>query len=94
MGVIADKLRDLQKAYKENDYAEYDQILDFAIEIAEEEENKHCEWENVIPPHGMPVFYTSCGKISLSRVSNYDIYCNFCGKKIKIVGDTKSGDSD
>lgn len=43
MGVIADKLRDLQKIYKENNYAEYDQILDFAIGIAEEEENKCCE---------------------------------------------------
>ena len=40
MGAIADKLRGLQKAYKENNYAEYDQILDFAIEIAETEENK------------------------------------------------------
>ena len=43
MGVISDKLKNLQKTYKENNYAEYDQILHFAIEIAEEEENKYCE---------------------------------------------------
>ena len=66
MGAIADKLRDLQKTYKENNYAEYDQILDFAIEIAETEENKCCEWKIVDTPHGMPIYNTGCGKIRLS----------------------------
>lgn len=62
MGVIAEKLRDLQKTYKENNYAEYDQILDFAIEITEEEENKHCEWHVNHTPMGFPFFTTECGK--------------------------------
>nr|DAW86665.1 MAG TPA: hypothetical protein [Bacteriophage sp.] len=52
MGVIADRLRDLQKTY-----AEYDQILDFAIEIADSEENKQCEWYVNHTPMGFPFFY-------------------------------------
>lgn len=52
MGVIADRLRDLQKTY-----AEYDQILDFAIEIADSEENKQCEWYVNHTPMGVSVFY-------------------------------------
>ena len=92
MGVIADKLRDLQKAYKENDYAEYEQILDFAIEIAETEENKFCEWKIVDTPHGMPIYNT--GKIRLSCATGIDIYCNACGRKIKIVNDKKASDSE
>lgn len=92
MGVIADKLRDLQKTYKENNYAEYDQILDFAIEIAEEEEDKHCEWYVTHTPYGFPFYTTGCGKIRFSCATGIDIYCNACGRKIKIVDDKKVGE--
>lgn len=94
MGAIADKLRGLQKAYKENDYAEYEQILDFAIEIAETEENKCCEWKIVDIPHGMPIYNTGCGRIRISCATGIDIYCNACGRKIKIVNDKKASDSE
>lgn len=94
MGVIADQLKDLQKTYKENNYAEYDQILDFAIEITEEEENKHCEWHVNHTPMGLPFFTTECGKIRLSCATGIDIYCNACGRKIKIVDDKKVGEND
>ena len=83
MGVIADKLRGLQKTYKENNYAEYDQILHFAIEIA----------ENVThTPYGFPVYATECGKMRLNYSKGYDIYCNACGRKIKIVDDKEVGE--
>ena len=84
MGVIADKLRELEKTYKENNYAEHEQILNFAIEIAEEEENKTCEWRIVDTPHGIPIYNTSCGKIRLVCAKGYDIYCNACGKIIEV----------
>ncbi len=94
MGVIADKLMGLQKAYKENDYAEYEQILDFAIEIAETEENKCCEWTIVDIPHEMTIYNTGCGKIRLSCATGIDIYCNACGRKIKIVNDKKESENN
>lgn len=94
MSVITDKLRDLQKTYKENNYAEYDQILRFAIEIVEAEENKSCEWKIIDTPHGMPIYNTGCGKIRFSCATGIDIYCNACGRKIKIVDDTKVGESE
>lgn len=92
MGVIADKLRDLQKTYKENNYAEYDQILHFAIEIAEGEENKYCEWHIADTPHGLPVYQTDCGQIRICCATVIDIYCNNCGKKIKVVRDLKASE--
>lgn len=94
MGVIADKLRDLQKTYKENNYAEYDQILDFAIEIADSEENKQCEWHVNHTPMGFPFFITECGKMRLSCATGIDFYCNACGRKIKIVDDAKVGENN
>lgn len=94
MGVISDKLKGLQKAYKENNYAEYDQILHFAIEIAQEEENKFCEWKIIDTPHVMPIYNTGCGEIRLSCATGIDIYCNACGRKIKIVDDTKVGENN
>lgn len=94
MGVIVDKLRGLQKIYKENNCAEYDQILHFAIEIAEDEENKCCEWRIVDRPNNCLIFNTECGRIRLSYSIDYDIYCNACGRKIKIVDDKKAKDSE
>lgn len=69
MGVISDKLKNLQKTYKENNYAEYDQILHFAIEIAEEEENKYCEWHIVDKPNG---------SISLNVTTRCPLYSLIC----------------
>ena len=44
-----------------------------------------CEWEIVDRPHNLPIYNTSCGKIRLQYVTGVDIYCNGCGKKIKVV---------
>ena len=64
-------------------------VVDDAIEII-----KHggvtddvCEWRIVDLPNNFPIYNTSCGKIRLQYATGVDIYCNGCGKKIKIVGD-------
>ena len=44
-----------------------------------------CEWKIVDRPHNLPIYNTSCGKIRLQYVTGVDIYCNGCGKKIKVV---------
>ena len=44
-----------------------------------------CEWRVVDRPHNLPIYNTSCGKIRLQYSTGYDIYCNGCGKKIKVV---------
>lgn len=62
--------------------------------IADEEENKCCEWRIVDMPHGLPVYNTSCGNIRLSCAKGYDIYCNGCGRKIKVIDDLKVSDSE
>ena len=46
-----------------------------------------CEWIIVDRPHNLPIYNTSCGKIRMQYTTGVDIYCNGCGKKIKIVGD-------
>ena len=46
-----------------------------------------CEWRIVDRPHNLPIYNTSCGKIRMQYTTGVDIYCNGCGKKIKIVGD-------
>ena len=46
-----------------------------------------CEWRIVDRPNNLPIYNTSCGKIRLQYATGVDIYCNGCGKKIKIVGD-------
>lgn len=60
------------------------------------DKNGRLIWENDIVdiPHGMPVYNTGCGKIRLSCATGIDIYCNACGKKIKIVDDTKVGENN
>lgn len=58
------------------------------IIIRKYEENKAddvCEWVIVDRPHNLPIYNTSCGKIRLQYVTGVDIYCNGCGKKIKVV---------
>lgn len=49
------------------------------------DEREYCEWEEVYTPKGLPFFYTECGKFRLNYVTGYDIYCNACGKKIKLI---------
>ena len=44
-----------------------------------------CEWRIVDRPHNLPIYNTSCGKIRLQYATGIDIYCNGCGKKIKMV---------
>ena len=44
-----------------------------------------CEWRIVDRPHNLPIYNTSCGKIRLQYTTGVDIYCNGCGKKIKVI---------
>lgn len=57
-------------------------------------ESKFCEWYVTHTPYGFPIYATECGKIRLSCATGIDIYCNACGKKIKIVNDKKVGESE
>ena len=43
-----------------------------------------CEWRIVDRPHNLPIYNTSCGKIRMQYTTGVDIYCNGCGKKIKV----------
>ena len=43
-----------------------------------------CEWRIVDRPHNLPKYNKSCRKIRLQYVTGVDIYCNGCGKKIKV----------
>lgn len=49
------------------------------------DERDCCEWKEGITLKGYSFFNTSCGKFRLMYVSGYDIYCNACGKKIKLI---------
>lgn len=49
------------------------------------DKRQYCEWEETYTPNLFPFFYTSCGKFRLTYVHGYDIYCNACGKKIKLI---------
>lgn len=44
-----------------------------------------CEWRIVDRPHNLPIYNTSCGKNRLQCATGIDIYCNGCGKKIKVL---------
>ena len=44
-----------------------------------------CEWRIVDRPHNLPIYNTSCGKIRMQYTTGVDIYCNGCGKKIKVI---------
>lgn len=43
-----------------------------------------CEWRVVDIPY-LPVYGTGCGKTRLQYSTGIDVYCNGCGKKIKVV---------
>lgn len=62
--------------------------------MSSKKESKFCEWYVNHIPCGFPFYATECGKMRLNYSKGYDIYCNACGKKIKIVDDTKVGDSE
>lgn len=53
--------------------------------IDEEVSDNVCEWRIVDRPHNLPIYNTSCGKIRLQYTTGVDIYCNGCGKKIKVI---------
>ena len=62
-------------------------VVDDAIEIVKQGgvSDDMCEWRIVDRPNNLPIYNTSCGKIRLQYVTGVDIYCNGCGKKIKVV---------
>ena len=61
--------------------------LSSAIEIVKQGgvSDDVCKWRIVDRPNNLPIYNTSCGKIRLQYVTGVDIYCNGCGKKIKVV---------
>lgn len=59
------------------------------MSITKQKENAYCEWRIVDTPHGFPIYNTECGKIRLNYATGIDIYCNACGRKIKIIDRTK-----
>ena len=61
--------------------------LSSAIEIVKQGgvSDDVCVWRIVDIPNNLPIYNTSCGKIRLQYVTGVDIYCNGCGKKIKVV---------
>lgn len=59
-----------------------------------EKKDEQCKWYVIHTPYGFPVYSTECGKMKLSCVAGIDIYCNACGRKIKIVDDTKVGEDN
>ena len=61
--------------------------IDEAIEIVKQggDADYVCKWRIVDRPHNLPIYNTSCGKIRMQYTTGVDIYCNGCGKKIKVV---------
>lgn len=62
--------------------------------MSNDKKDERCEWHVIHTPYGFPLYATECGKTRLSCATGIDIYCNACGKKIKIVDDKKAGDSE
>lgn len=95
---LFEQLRPIFKAVEWYDSADWSKDnLDKAVEDYRHRHIKEecCEWETILTPqYGIPFYYTSCGKIRLSHQTGYDIYCGFCGRKIKIVDDMKGGVSE
>ena len=60
---------------------------DEAIEIVKQGSvsDDVCKWIIVDKPHNLPIYNTSCGKIKMQYTTGVDIYCNGCGKKIKVI---------
>ena len=62
--------------------------------MSSKKENEFCEWYVKHIPCGFPFYATECGHMRISRATGIDIYCNACGKKIKIVDVTKVGENN
>lgn len=62
--------------------------------MSNSEEDKQYRWYVTHTPYGFPFFTTECGKMRISCATGIDIYCNACGRKIKIVNDTKVGENE
>ena len=89
---VVEELKDELAYWKAEHY--HQQIADakavsyaHAIEIVKQGgiSDDVCECRIVDRPHNLPIYNTSCGKIRLQYVTGVDIYCNGCGKKIKVV---------
>lgn len=51
-----------------------------------------CEWITVQNPNALPIFYTQCGKYMLEYVTGLDVYCRYCGRRIKLLKGAKQND--
>lgn len=80
-------VEELEEKIADMNFCEYRDAFIDAIEIVKQGgvSNDVCEWVIVDRPHNLPIYNTSCGKIRLQYVTGVDIYCNGCGKKIKVV---------
>lgn len=58
--------------------------------MSNDKKDERCEWYVNHTPYGFPLYATECGEIKLNYTTGIDIYCNSCGRKIKIVDKTKS----
>lgn len=62
--------------------------------MSNDKKDEQCKWYVTHIPYGFPVFATECGHMRISCATGIDIYCNACGRKIKIVDDTKAGENN
>ena len=62
--------------------------------MSNDKKDEQCKWYVTHTPYGFPVFATECGHMRISCATGIDIYCNACGRKIKIVDDTKVGENN
>ena len=75
------------KSYSTMMMYEVADLVDDLIEIVKQGvvSDDVCEWRIVDRPNNLPIYNTSCGKIRLQYATGIDVYCNGCGKKIKVV---------
>lgn len=62
--------------------------------MSNDKKDEQCKWYVTHTPYGFPVFATECGHMRISCATGIDIYCNACGRKIKIVDDMKAGENN
>lgn len=62
--------------------------------MSNDKKDEQCKWYVTHTPYGFPAFATECGHMRISCATGIDIYCNACGRKIKIVDDTKVGENN
>lgn len=61
--------------------------------MSNDKKDEQCKWNVAHTPYGFSVYITECGKMRLNYTAGFDIYCNACGRRIKIVDDVK-GDTN